>query len=417
MPARKNSSSSTGLPAILVIESNKFQRRSLCRLMRSAGADHTAEALDPADAGRVLERGRWPQWIVVTDPDLLGEDALATLRRIATGHPVGGVILLSRRRPQALPALREEACKAGLHCLAALRKPVSAEEMGALLRQYAAAPARPAMSSVTVLSKEELSECLRAGRLRAHFQPKVDLLSGRPVSCEALPYVTHARHGVVPVARFRHAMKQLGAQRVMTASVLRDAAELVRSLREKGLEAQVAVNLSADVLSEAGDAASLDSYVRTLGVAPSDLAFEIAASPQALAAPDFADNLARLKLRGYALVIDEEAAPGRLEAPAHAHFCEIKIDVAAAPPMQAEGDGERELASAVAAARRHGMATCAVGVHSSTALDQARGVGFQLGQGELFAPSLPAEEVLSWVEREERTRTFAARASWRHRAG
>jgi EAL domain-containing protein (putative c-di-GMP-specific phosphodiesterase class I) len=266
------------------------------------------------------------------------------------------------------------------------------------------------------LSRDELNECLRTGRVRTRFQPKVDLQSGRPLACEAISYVAHARYGDVPAAGFGNAMAQLGAQRVMTAAVLREAAALVRLLRAKRLETTVSVNIGYEVLSEAGDAAALDSYVRTLGVAPSDVALEIDAGRHAHGTPNFGDNLARLKLRGYALALDHPAASLNLESPAHAHFSEVKLgwprSAAARPAPE-----HQSVAAAVSSARKQGMSTCAVGVRTATDLMQVRQAGFEAGQGELFAACMAAAETVLWIEREERNRSFADRALARDQAG
>ncbi|RPI42387.1 MAG: EAL domain-containing protein, partial [Betaproteobacteria bacterium] len=295
----KKMQSSSEIPAVLVIESAKFQRRSLCRLIRAAGADRVAEAIGIKDAERVLAKDTASHWLVVADPELIGNDGIPALKALADAFPVVGTLLLSHRRANLLGELRGQAERHGLDFIAVLRKPVSAEEMGTLLLQTRRLqiPGRSADTRMRILGKEELSECLRAGGLRARFQPKVDLDTGCPVGCEAAPFVNHA-NGVLSFASFSQALKQLNAQRVMTASLLRDAAELVGLLRERSLGAKVAVKLGADMLSEAGDAASLDAYVRTLGIAPSDLAFEVTDGTKAASSFTFDDNLARLKVRG-----------------------------------------------------------------------------------------------------------------------
>ena len=407
---------STGIPAVLVIESAKFQRRSLCRLIRAAGADHVVEATDVDDAKRQLAKETTRDWLLVADPELVGAGGIGVLKALAASFPVVGTLILSQRRASALPELRDEAHKQGLPLLAVLRKPVSAEEVGSLLLQSRAlrpAHAR-AETQVRILNKEEFGECLKAGSVRARFQPKVDLQSGRPVSCEAAPFVTHARYGILNAASFLQALQQLGAQRVLTASLMRDAAELVRSLRNRGLETKVAVKLGADMLCEPGDAASLDAYVRTLGVAPADLAFEVSTSRQAAPSRALDDNLARLKLRGYALAIDIAGPAVPLDEPGYSHFSEVKLHLGNGIPPREPDAVVNALAPLLGIARRRGMATCAVGVRTEAELDNTRRAGFGFGQGELFAASLTAEEALSWVAREENQRSFRDQSLKRH---
>lgn len=403
----------TGIPAVVVIEGAKFQRRSLCRLIRAAGAEHVAEAVDIRDAKRVLDADPARHWLVAADPDLCGADAVAALKALAAERALAGTLLLTQRRGSGLDELREQVTQQGLHCVAVLRKPVSAEEVGTLLMQCrdVQQAARASERRTRTLSKDELSECLRAGSVRARFQPKLDLESGRPVSCEAAPYVNHPRYGVLHAAAFDQALAQLGAQRVLTASLLRDAAELVRSLRERKLAARVAVKIGADMLSESGDAASLDAYVRTLGVTPADLAFEIAAGSKPPRATALSDNLARLKMRGYALAIDA-APPAPLDESMCSHFSEIKLHLP--DPASRREPVAKHFSAALGIARSHGMKVCAVGVGTEADLSDTRRAGFVLAQGELFAPPMSVEETLSWLAREEKARTFADLALERH---
>jgi EAL domain-containing protein (putative c-di-GMP-specific phosphodiesterase class I) len=252
--------------------------------------------------------------------------------------------------------------------------------------------------------------------VRARFQPKIDLDSGRPVACETISFVSHARYGDVSAAGYRHAAAQLGAQRVMTATVLREAAALVRSLRAKDLMAKVSVNLAVDVLSEAGDAAALDSYVRTLGIAATDLALEIDTGRQAAGAAHLAENLARLKLHGYALALDGPAATLDFGGAAGLHFSELKLSWTTMT-RAANGTPDRQkVAAAISSARKLGMAVCAVDVRTVADLHLARQAGIDLGQGEFFADSMPAAETLMWIEREERNRSFADRSHRQHQA-
>jgi EAL domain-containing protein (putative c-di-GMP-specific phosphodiesterase class I) len=413
MAFKRTPHAASAIPAILVIEPNKFERRCLCRLLRAAGAERVAEAADIEAGRRLLSMRRSLTWMAVIDPDHLGNDALDMLRDLAAEQLLVTTLLLTQRRAPAADELSSRARMCGLPLLAALRKPVSAEEAGTWLRKLAHGAS--GRSELPTLSKDELNECLRTGRVRARFEPMIDLETGRPVACEAISFVSHARYGEVPAAGYRHAVAQLGAQRVMTASVLREAAALVRSLRAKDLGAKVSVNLGVEVLSEPGDANALDSYVRTLGVAPADLALEIDAGRQAVASSHLADNLARLKLRGYSLALDEPAATLEVGSPVHAHFSELKLSWTAIDG-ETQTPGRPSFAATITSARRQGMAICAVGVRTAADLHRARQAGIELGQGELFAASMPAAETLLWIEREERNRSFAERTPQHYRA-
>ena len=405
------------MPTLLVIERQRFHRRALCRLLRAAGADRVVDAIDLHAAVRVIAEHETASWMIVADPDAFGSDGVRALSSLGAGEYAIVFLLLCNRRGDALEQLRNEAKTHGMNLLAALRKPVSVEEIGSLFRRLPSSVRRASSERRHLLTRDELSECLRVGRLKARFQPKVDLASGRPASCEAFSFVTHLHHGDMPPASYAGAIAQLGAQRVMTASVLRDAAKFVRSLREKGLTTTVAVNLAPEVLSEAGDAATLDAYVRTLGIAPADLTLEIGECPSLRSPPHFAENLARLKLRGYRLAMDESAEAVRIDHPTHTHFSEIKLGRAVLLKMSTDAEVVKSVAATVRSAHRFGMLACAVGLETVAELEQAREVGIDLGQGALFADCLPVDEALAWIEGEESARSFRQIEPKRQRVG
>lgn len=411
MSSRKNRQSTLDdVPAVLVIEGNKFERRSLCRLMRAAGADQVAEASDLRAARALVMRRPEPRWLLVADPEQLGDRDLNALRALAGEHGALSILLLTERRHPAAAALQAQARRAALPLAGALRKPVSAEEAGTLLRRLASFEGGPLQTPR--LSKEELNECLRAGRLRARFQPQIELHTGRPVACEAFSYVVHARYGEIATAALGFALAQLGAQRMLTASLLREAAGLVRSLREKKIDAQVCVDLSVEMLSEPGDANALDSYVRTLGIAPADLALEVQPGSQDIAAGSLSDNLARLKLRGYKVVLDRADAPG---AAMLACFAGVKLQWRRS--QGCEDNEPHPLAHALHAAHAGGMTACAFDLETHSDLEQARKAGFELAQGISIAACMDAQEAAAWMEREQRNPRFVTPSKLQTRAG
>jgi EAL domain-containing protein (putative c-di-GMP-specific phosphodiesterase class I) len=398
MSSTKNLQIQGNAPAVLVIDGNKFQRRCLTRLMRAAGADRVTEAVDVHAALGVLLKRAEPRWLLVADPDRLEDPELHALRELVLQHPAVRFLLLTERRHPAAAELQTRASRIGLPLAAAVRKPLSAEETGMMLRRIAALEDDGA--NIPALSEEELNECLRAGRLRARFQPQIDLQTGAPVACEAFSYLVHPRHGEIAAAGLGFTAAKLGAQRMLTASLLREAAGLVRMQREKKIDAKVGVDMTFEMLSEPSDANALDAYVRTLGIAPHDLALELQSSRQRFSAPEVSDNLARLKLRGYALVLEQGVALG---APALPHFTQLKLRWKG---MQASEDHEL-LERALGAAHDEGMNVCALGLDTASDLEQAREAGFNLGQGASIAVPMTAEEAAAWMEREQRQLHFA----------
>jgi EAL domain-containing protein (putative c-di-GMP-specific phosphodiesterase class I) len=115
--------------------------------------------------------------------------------------------------------------------------------------------------------------------------------------------------------------------------------------------------------------------------------------------------------------MDATPGPTHIDQPTHAYCSEIKLGHALVSKLHTDSEIAKMVASVVRSAHRCGMSTCALELETIADLDQARALGIDLGQGAVFSDSLPAEETLAWVEREERVRSFKSVARARERVG
>ena len=98
----------------------------------------------------------------------------------------------------------------------------------------------------------ELADAIENGELIMHFQPKIDLATGRIEGLEALIRWPHPRLGVLPPAQFIEMAERSGLIIPLTSFALDAAMRECRSWLSAGLEVPVAVNLSARSLRDTG---------------------------------------------------------------------------------------------------------------------------------------------------------------------
>ena len=79
-------------------------------------------------------------------------------------------------------------------------------------------------------------------------------------------------------------------------------------------------------------------------------------------------------------------------------------------------DGEH-LKRALRAAPDASMQVCALDLDTGSDLEQARAMGFDVGQGASIAVAMDAEEAAAWMEREQRQLRFARAPMRRNCAG
>ena len=108
-----------------------------------------------------------------------------------------------------------------------------------------------------------------------HYQPKVDLVTGRACGAEALVRWEHPVRGLVSPDDFVPVAEQTGLVHNLTGFVLGEALRRCRAWEEEGHDLAVAVNVSARVLHDAAFPDLVARLLRRSGVAPAKLTLEI----------------------------------------------------------------------------------------------------------------------------------------------
>jgi diguanylate cyclase len=99
---------------------------------------------------------------------------------------------------------------------------------------------------------EELRRAVAEGELALHYQPQLDVQSGKVLAVEALVRWPHPRLGVVPPLKFLPLAEQAGLMKDLTAWVLGQALSQCKRWRAGGEPIVVSVNISATNLIDAG---------------------------------------------------------------------------------------------------------------------------------------------------------------------
>ena len=151
----------------------------------------------------------------------------------------------------------------------------------------------------------DLRQAIERRQLSLHYQPKVDLRTGRVIGTEALVRWQHPTHGLILPSRFIGLAEQIGFIKPLTLFVLEQALDQCRRWRQSGLDITVAVNLSAGSLQEAHLADQLADVIRGCEADPSWLEFEITESV-VMSDPNRAmEILTRLHRMGLQFTIDD----------------------------------------------------------------------------------------------------------------
>jgi EAL domain-containing protein (putative c-di-GMP-specific phosphodiesterase class I) len=235
---------------------------------------------------------------------------------------------------------------------------------------------------------------LAAGEFVLHYQPKVDLLDRRITGVEALVRWEHPELGLLGPDRFIELIEQTSLIGPLTNEVIEQALSQIAAWRRRGIALEVAVNLSARNLLDAGLPARVGRLLAEHDVPASQLVVEVTESA-AMSDPDRGFRvLEALRRIGVGVSIDDfgtgNASFGYLaDMPA----TELKIDRSFVTDI-AESERHRAIVcSTIDVARNLGLRIVAEGIEREETLECLVAEGCRLGQGYLFSRPLPADEL------------------------
>ena len=121
----------------------------------------------------------------------------------------------------------------------------------------------------------EIRQALEDGSIIVHFQPKVEVASGRIVGAEALARWNHRERGLVLPGAFLSVVEKAGLMRLLTTRVLQLAVEQAAVWRRAGTPIEVAVNIDIRALLDSTFPAGVETILRDAGLPPELLTLEI----------------------------------------------------------------------------------------------------------------------------------------------
>jgi len=244
------------------------------------------------------------------------------------------------------------------------------------------------------IQRSELSSALERGEFRLHYQPKVDLESGRVIGLEALVRWQHPQRGVLFPDQFIALAEDSGLIVQLGEWVLRTACTQSKAWQAQGLEpGQIAVNLSPIQLDREFVRKVQDILAET-GLEPKHLQLEVTARVWPPNMKLALEVLARLGEIGVQLAMDNFGSG----CASFAYLRQLPTqvlnvdrqwvrDVASGPGNTAFVD------SLVTIARSLNKTLMAEGVETVEQLTVLRAGGCHQMQGYLFSQPLPADEV------------------------
>lgn len=260
--------------------------------------------------------------------------------------------------------------------------------------QFFAAPMNVAANKRLHL-ENELWQALAENQLLLHYQPQVDLPSGRIVGVEALVRWQHPQRGMIPPGDFIPVAEESGLILPLGHWVLLTACRQARAWLDAGVDmGEMAVNISAHQFKQPEFVQSVRAVLSETGLPAERLELEITESTVMHSADSSVATLAELKAMGVKLAIDDFGTGySSLSYLRRFPIDRLKIDRAFVADLESDADAASLVASIIALGRSLGLRLVAEGVENSAQADFLRDMACERGQGFHFCKPVVAEFV------------------------
>ncbi|ABM03882.1 regulatory protein for cyclic-di-GMP, EAL domain protein [Psychromonas ingrahamii 37] len=227
---------------------------------------------------------------------------------------------------------------------------------------------------------------VRAKQFEPFFQPKVDFKTGRIIGAEALARWLHSEHGVITPYAFIHLLEQSSEIDELTFLMLEKATVACHLLQDQGYGMTISVNLSLTSLSDITLAKRITQVVRDAGVDPTKIILEITESAAMTEVAPALENLARLRMHGFGLSIDDYGTGyASMQQLTRIAFNELKIDQSFVKDVATNQSLRIIVESSINMARKLLVNSTAEGVETQEDWDTMKSIGCDTAQGYFIA--------------------------------
>ena len=244
----------------------------------------------------------------------------------------------------------------------------------------------------------DLRKAMLAGALEVHYQPLVQLESGKVSALEALLRWPHPERGFVPPSEFIPIAEETGLIVSLGAHVLTQACSDACKWPEN---VKVAVNLSPVQFRTGNLFVAVKQALEQTGLSPKRLELEITETLLLEKADYVLATLHALRALGVGISMDDFGTGySSLSYLRSFPFDKIKIDRSFVHDLGSNAEGQAIVGAILSLGSNLGITITAEGVETDAELACLQAAGCHEGQGYLFSKAQPQAEILKFLAKE-----------------
>jgi diguanylate cyclase (GGDEF)-like protein len=242
----------------------------------------------------------------------------------------------------------------------------------------------------------EFPRALRDGQVVGHFQPEVELSTGRLAAAELLARWEHPELGTLQPALFTSLAEELGLMREFSIRMLRQALVQHRAWVSAGWVIPVSVNIGPSCVTDPSFPAAVAQLLREEKVPGQMLALEVSEETGTTSAST--RFFAQLAEFGVQVSLDDFGTGfASLESLGGWPINELKLDRSIVRPIVFSASFRTIVSTTIDLAHQLGAKVVAEGVESAAIGSELRALGCDIGQGFFLGRPMPAAAFTDWL--------------------
>jgi diguanylate cyclase (GGDEF)-like protein len=250
--------------------------------------------------------------------------------------------------------------------------------------------------TVTARLHAEFPGALRDGQVVGHYQPEIELSTGRLVAAELLARWEHPALGTLPPADFLPVAAELGLMGELSLAMLRQALAQHRAWAADGWVIRVSVNVGPDCVADPDFPVAVARLLRDYRVPGEMLILEVSEQTSTADASSwFFTELAEL---GVQVSLDDFGTGfASLESLGGWPINELKLDRSLVRPVIGSTSFRTIVRTTIDLAHQLGVKVVAEGIESAALSSELRALGCDIGQGYYLGRPMSAAAFREWL--------------------
>jgi diguanylate cyclase (GGDEF)-like protein len=246
----------------------------------------------------------------------------------------------------------------------------------------------------------ELRTAVRKNQFELHYQPRIDLATGRLVGLEALLRWNHPERGLLCPGEFIVACEDMGLMRTIGYQVIQHACAAQVWVEEQGIrDVDVAVNISFSQFQDDRFVDIVKDIIKRSDTNASRLEFELTETTILKNPETIKGRMNELRLLGISFSLDDFGTGfSQLSHLTELPISALKIDACFVRDLPSNPHQEAVCTMIIEMARRLGMLVVAEGAETHEQIEYLRQQQCQQVQGFYYSPAIPLQQLPRFVK-------------------